>query len=751
MAMLMVGISLATTMFALSDPFLSRPLPYARPSRLILIDIDTTRFLSGSGGLPPDYPVLRDWQARKDLFDGLAAFTRQDALRVRLSDRVVALEAIAVSANMFDVLGVTVPAPVTSTVFGDEVWLTAHALTGPLANVTRANRTLSLLPLGSLQVTGLLPSSFLVPEPTERLAVDALVEMAPGRIATMDHGNTERLSMVGRLRDGVEATQAEAALSADATARRFGVTVRPLERAMKAQQRSLAAGALLAGLLVLLVAAANTLGMALTRGLFRAHQVAMLEVLGANRTRIARLLLAEAVCVAAAGTVGALLLVPLLFDAIVAVVPRDFIALGAPELSARVAAFAGLAGLIACGAWWIGSLLAWLRGLHTGLREAVLQEGRVVRAIRFGLTAGQAAVTLALLTGAGLLVESYLNLVRQDTGMAGETMALSVSYGPDVAGATLRETIDRTVNGLRRLPGVRRAAAVVGEMADQFSVTGVVVIGTVAPVELLWVTPDYFGTVGMSFVAGRPLVDRDAGGRGVVVNEALVARYLGGHAAIGDPLRVGGRPSPIVGIVRDSRRRALDEAPRPAVFRVLDGNVPGMRVTYLTGGTTTSAGLWESLVHRVSPAAVVLDGSTLRARLARTIQARSFATLVVGLFAVATIIVTAAGIIGVVGYGVARRTREIGIRLAMGATSGGVTWLAMRDACVAAGVGAGMGLIAVVGVSDVVSSLLYGVSPTDWTTLASTTLALIGLAAAAAIVPARRAGRVSPTIALREE
>jgi putative ABC transport system permease protein len=750
-AMLIVGIGLATTMFALSDPFLSRPLPYARADRLILIDIDTMRFVAGPSRPQPDYPLLRDWQARTDLFDGLAAFTHHDTLRVRLSDRVVALEAIAVSANMFNVLGVTAPAPVTPTAFDDEVWLTSHAVTGPLASMELANRTLSLQPSGSLQVTGVLPSSFLVPQTTERMPVDALVELAPSPIAVTDGGITKRLSMVGRLRDGVEPAQVEAALNADAMPRRFGVTVTPLEPAMKAQQRPLAVGALLAGLLVLIVCAANTLGMALTRGLYRAHQMATMEVLGASRARLARLLLAEAVCVAAAGTVGAFILVPLLFDAIVAVVPRNLIVLGVPELSARVAAFAGLAGLIACGAWWIGSLVAWLRGLHASLREAVLHDGRVVRAIRFGLTAGQVAVTLVLLAGAGLLVQSFLNLVRQDTGMAGGTMALSVSYGPEVTGVRLRETIDRTTEGLRRLPGVRRAAAVVGDMADHFDVTGIVVIGQVAPVELLWVSPGYFETAGMSFVRGRPLVDSDAGGGGVVVNETFVTRYLGGHAAIGNLLRVGGRASPIVGIVKDSRRRALDEAPRPAVFRVLDGRVPGMHVTYLTSGTTTAAGMWESLIHRVSPDAVVLDGSTLRARLARTIQDRSFATLVVGLFAVATIVMTAVGIIGVVGYGVARRTREIGIRLAMGATSGSVTWLTMRDACVATGAGAAMGLIAVVWLSDVVSSLLYDVSPRDWTTLAATTFALIGLVAAAAIVPARRAGRLSPTVALREE
>ncbi len=748
--MLTVGISLATTMFGFSDPFLSRPLPYVRADRLVLIDIDTMRFGPAPGTTQPDYPLLRDWQARADLFDGLAGFSTHETLRVGSSDRTVALEAIAVSDNWFGVLGVATPGPATPWAV-DEVWLTSRGATGPLAGAELANRSLSLQPSGSLRVVGVLPPSFVVPEPSARVAVDAVVEWPGGPIAVTEGGITRALHLVGRLRDGVGPTQVEAALNADATPRRFAVRVTPLVPALKAQQRPLAIGALLAGLLVLIASAANTLGMALTRGLYRAAEMATMEVLGASRARVARLLLVEAVSVGASGSVGALLLVPLLFDAIGALVPRELTALGAPGFSGRVAAFAGAAGLITSLAWWVGSLVAWFRASQTGLRQTMVQDGRTVHAIRFVLTAGQVAVALVLLTSAGLLIRTYLNLVRQDTGMSGEVMALSVSYQPELNAAALQARIERTIEELQRLPGVRRAAAVVGEMVDQSHITGTMAIGRVAPVEMLWVTPGYFETAGMTFVAGRPLLETDRGGRGAVVNEALVRRYLDRDSAIGIPLKVGGRPTPIVGVVKDSQRRSLDQSPGPAVFRLLEGDVPNVRVTYVASGTGVSAGMCESLIHRVSAEAVVLDGSTLRVRLARTIQVRTFATLVVVLFALATISVTGAGVIGMVSYAVARRTHEMGIRLALGETSVGVTWLTMRDACASICAGAAAGLIAVVCLSDLISSLLYGISPRDWATLSATTLALIGLATAAAFVPARRAGRLSPMAALREQ
>lgn len=184
-----------------------RALRYARADRLVLIDIDPMRFFAGRDGPQPDYPLLRDWQARTDLFDVLAAFTRREPLRVRLPGRAAALEVIAISANMFDVLGVPAPAPGTAMVFEDEAWLTSHGQAGPLRGAGLLNRTLPIQPSGSLDVAGVLPPSFLVPQPTERAPVDVLVELPPGPIAVTEGGATEPLIMVGRLRDGLERAQ----------------------------------------------------------------------------------------------------------------------------------------------------------------------------------------------------------------------------------------------------------------------------------------------------------------------------------------------------------------------------------------------------------------------------------------------------------------------------------------------------------------------------------------------------------------
>lgn len=630
------------------------------------------------------------------------------------------------------------------------MWLTSRALSTDLLDRYAGGGTLSLHPSGALRVSGVLPLGFVVPVVSEGEGVHALVELGAARLAVSEGPVTTSLTLVARLREGIGAAQAEAALNAQAVPRRFAVRVRPLAAVMKARQQPLALGAMLGGLLVLATAAINTLGLALTRGLYRAPETATMEILGAGRLRIVRLLLIESLCVAAVATAGALLIAVFLIDGVLALLPRALLTLGPPEISGRTIVFATLSGLAAALAWWLGSVIAWLRGLRVDLRGAVAADGRTVRAVRLAATAGQVALAIALFAGAGLLIRSYLNLVHQETGLSAESLTVSVDYGPHRSGVALTEITARTVEGLRRLPGARAAAAVVGEMVDQYSVTGMVLFGRPAPVEVLWVSEDYFEATGMSFLTGRPLVEQDAAGRGVVVNETLVTRYLNGTAAVGDTLNVGGRLSPIVGIVKDSRRQGLDRSPRPAVFRALDGTAPGQRVTYVMSGNA-SAGLAESLVYRLSADAVVLDGSTVRERLARTIRMRSFATLVVGLFAAAAIVITVTGVVTVVGYAVARRTREIGIRLAIGATSGDVIWLTMREVCQAIGVGVVIGVAGYLWWSSLLSSLLYGISPTDGITLTILACTLTALALLAALLPARHAATLSPTAALRED
>src|SRR5690606_33282017 len=211
---------------------------------------------------------------------------------------------------------------------------------------------------------------------------------------------------------------------------------------------------------------------------------------------------------------------------------------------------------------------------------------------------------------------------------------------------------------------------------------------------------------------------------------------------------------PIVGVVRDVRFRSLSREPNPAVYELgsdVFGTV-GSVTTYVgRGAGTARAGAWESIVRGIDPMAVVVDAGAVRERLDRSVRDRTFATLVVGLFALGSVLVTALGLAGVVAYTVVKRTRELAIRLALGATGANVTRLVILEAVAAGVCGVMAGVIASVWLSRTLESLLYGVRPADPATLALTAATLLGIVLAAAILPAIRAARIAPASALRSE
>ena len=745
------GLTAATVMFAMADPFLTRPLPYASEDRLVLIEADELSLLERMNDTT-ELPALSEWQARQDLFDELAAFTRPQPVRANIGGRPVTLDALAVSANFFDVLGIGAAAAATPHVYGDEIWVAPHATSGKLAGLNLVAGSRLSAPI-SVDVRGVLPPTFLVPEPTDQKPVDVLLELAPGPIVAVDRQagaiRIRSLKLVGRLAPGVAVDQVSVALNA-AAAPRFRVVVTPLAPAMKARHRALALGAVGAGLLVFVVCTANTLGMGLARGFHRAPQLATIELMGAAPRRILSLLGAEGLWLLTVSTGVTLMVLPWLFRVVHMIVPPSLTSLGGPVVTPRVVAVTLVGGLLAWAAWTSGSVVAWRRAkAPTG--ERTVSHGPAVRTIRFALMAGQVSVALLLLSGAALLSNSYVRLMTQDTGMDPASLALSVSYAPDTAPSTLASIVHGTLEELRRVPGVARSAAMVGQMADRSHVTGLVVLERPVPIERVWVSPGYFDVIGMSFVEGRPLVAADADRSAVVVNEAFGRRWLADRLSVGDTLAVGGVPSTVVGIVMDSQRSALDEVPRPAIFQPLDDNPPPAPVTYVVRGRTVELSALEAAVRRTVPQAEILDGSTIRTRLARTIQDRTFATFVVAAFALATAAITCAGLLAVVGYLVARRTREVGIRMALGARPLAVMWLLMRDAAWAIAAGVTIGLAASLWLSESISNLVYGISPADIPSLLSATALLSFLATAAAAIPARRAVGMLPTEALRSD
>jgi hypothetical protein len=265
------------------------------------------------------------------------------------------------------------------------------------------------------------------------------------------------------------------------------------------------------------------------------------------------------------------------------------------------------------------------------------------------------------------------------------------------------------------------------------------------------VTLSYFDAIGSAVIAGRSFTDRDGPWSVCIVNESFVRTHNNGTSPIGLMVTVGVRPVEIVGLVRDTHDVALDEPPTPTMFVPLQNPSTGHRISYVFSGTAERPPTEriQQSVTAVNPEAIVLDWSTVRERLMRSIRDRSFATLVLGFFALAALSVSVAGLMGIVMYTVARRTREIAIRVAIGAGSSAIRYLVVREAIMAAAAGTILGLTASLWLSRTLESLLYGMNPADPLSIVIAAIAVIGIVGLAAWLPARRAVRLSPTAALR--
>jgi hypothetical protein len=440
------------------------------------------------------------------------------------------------------------------------------------------------------------------------------------------------------------------------------------------------------------------------------------------------------------------------------VIPLQYISLGAPAITLRVVGMASLAGSLVMCAGLVPAWAAWRVAPTALFSEMAALDTRRIRALRFVMTTAQTAVAVILVIGAALFGRSYFNLMTQDPGYDGDTFALAATYRGNPA--TLETAIDATLEQLRRIPGVTHAAAASGPLLNA-AIQAVVISkpllidGRPVPGQARQVTNDFFETTRSRLTEGRlPTAAED--GRATVVSESLARNCCNGVSPVGQVISAGDRAFAIVGVVKDIYARALDEPPGPTLFVPI--GTPGTPtfgiVNYLIRSTSPDAGLAlaaERAVRTVTPAAAISDSATMRARLMKSVDDRSFTTLIVVCFAFAALGVSAAGVIGVVGFVVARRTREIAIRIAIGAGAGDVRRLVTREAAMAATSGAALGFGGAVWLSKTVASLLYGIAPLDPLSLAMAALLMIGVVTSAAWIPARGATRLSPTIALRAE
>ena len=750
-AVIAVGVGLAAMVFALADPYIGRDLPYRDSDRLVSL-----RFGLGDPGAmtranPEDSPSLVSWQSRTDLFEGLAALDDAGWLSVKLSDRVVPLRAVAVSNNLLQVLGLELQPAADPTV----AWVSTHAASTLFRGELTAGRSVPVVPAGTLRVESVLPDSFLLPQADRTDPVDALVILPPGPVIEIKRSpapSRNELMLVGRMRQNVTPERVEAALEPSIRAIGGTLAVVPLRTAMTTKQLALARGAWLASALVILICWMNVFNIALTRGLYRRPELATRAALGATSRQLIELMFADGVRVAALGTAGALLVTWGTLLAAVSILPAQFATLGVPTVTMRVVFLVALAGAVAYLCWCFASIVAWRVGALHRAQHLVSRDGRLIRAMRFGVIAGQVSAAGVLLTAAALLGRSYLNLLLVDPGMDERAQTITVAHDPSLPPLVRSEVVERVVLALRRAEGVQAVGVRSGHILNgRFDGAAPIIEGQLVPLEWTRVDRGFLEAAGLHFVVGAlPSPDRI----GAVITESIALKYFPGRSPVGAVLDVG-RAVPIVGVVRDVRTRGLSVPTRPVVYEVgatWPAN-PQSIFTYVVRMADKSQGLADlrRFLRSIDPAAAVLSEATVGDRLAYSVRDRTFAAFVVGLFTTASLIVTALGLAGVVAYAVVKRTQEIAVRFALGATRSHVTWLIVRDALTAGVCGGIGGVISSVWLSGALEKLLYDVRAADPTTLLLSATILVGIVVAAAVVPAIRTGRIAPATALRIE
>jgi predicted permease len=761
---LTLGLGLATTIYALADPFLSRPLPYVEPERLAIIRIRGAQIENLQDRVVRSAPSLAEWRDRRDLFQDVAAFGPFETVRVVTPNGAGLLRIWTVSTNFIQLLTGVTPTGTWQHMGEGMVRFVAirpESARDRLGLGTDALGAVLIAEDGRrMSVVATLPDGFLFPFTSTTYRPDALVPGEYPAVRWRDESGERLATVIARLQPGVTLPAVETALAMTAAQAGLSVQVEFLHTYLTASQRPFAIGALALGLMVVLACAANVTNLLFARGTYRARDFATRRALGAAPTDLLRLIAFETVTMALLAIASSLFAAHVTLASVRTVIPENYMALGDAVVNGRVIWFAALLAtgvLSACTLTaLLGARLVPAGGMHRN-------DGRAMRSWRFLLVASQAGVAIILLIGAAFLVRSHINLWQQETGYTNDSILVSVSYPTARGVPQLNDIISRTIEALRRLPGAADAAAgvSVGYLVDGYIAAGGPLIaagGQKIRVVPSQVSPAFFSAVGTPILAGRPLVSSDKAGEVVVLNRAAVQRFWSDRSlseVLGKVITVGDQTLHVVGIVQNAHDYALDRRPTPRVYVPLSLQSSGpRRVSFavrLVPGSTVPEVVLGKAVRSVDGGAILEGVDNAGGRLAESVRDRSFATLMLGLFASAGLGVTATGTFAVVAFITARRTREIAIRIALGAHPRHVRALVMRDAVYATFIGTVAGFWVGRLLAQTMESQMYGLTTRDLLTPLLASAGLVAITALAALWPTRRAIRVDPTVALRVE
>jgi predicted permease len=789
-----LGIGAGTTIFSFVSALLLKPLPVAEPASVVAV---FTSDHSGPRYGWSSYPDYLDFE-KTDVFAGLAAHTVAPLSLTQggHTDRVFGE---LVTANYFVVAGVGasrgrllvpedgLPGAPPVLVVGDALWRRAFAADPGLVG---RSVTLNGQPFS---VVGIAPRGFA--GMTRGMAVDLWVPVtAPGAIPSadrLDNRGSRWLLVLGRLKPGVAARDAEARLAVlagqlqqaypdnwtDVRRSRRVISVVPESQARIFPQARGAVvgflGLLLAVVgLVLMIACSNVASLLLARAGARRRETAVRLALGASRGRLVRQLLTESLVLSLlAGALG-VLLASWATDLLMALRPPvPFPVALDLELDGGVLAFSlTLAILTGLGFGLVPALQASRAELLPALKDETPGSGRASAAYRRPLVVAQMAMSAVLLIGAGLFLQSLRNAHAIDPGFdPGHLLLLSTDLRlngyPEPAG---RDFYRRLLERAGALPGARAASLATGVPLGLGSRRRNVAIEGYQPaagedmeVHTNSVGPGYFRTMGVALARGRDFGASDGpGAPGVaIVNEAFARRYWPGQDPIGKTLRLGSRGRPaaepftVVGLARDGKYVTLGEEPKPFFYVPFLQLYEAEAVLHVRtqGDPRALVAALRREVQALDPSVPIYDVKTMTDHLGVALLPARLAAGLLGAFGVLAIVLAALGLYGLMAHSVSQRTRELGIRMALGARAADLLSMVLGQGLGLTGLGVAAGLPLAFAVTRLAANLLYGISPTDPLTFTGIALLLAATALLASYVPARRATRVDPIVALRYE
>jgi putative ABC transport system permease protein len=764
---LAIGIGANTAIFSVVDTVLLRPLPYPHADRLVSVE----NVFPQTGRTPMTYSNFLFWRDQHQLFDQVVTYFSSTAAITGLEEPEE-VPSVRISTNLLPTLGIS---PIAGRGFRDDeearsgnlvVMLTESFWRKHYGGSASAVGQKLTLNDNVYTIIGVLPDSFHLGPPFElvmplRLTPDYHVAFLPA---------------IARLQPGVSLKQAEAALPGLIPAYKkddpelSDVAFTPYQQALVGNSRPLLFVLLGGVIAVLLIACANTANLLLARAASREKEIALRISLGAGRIRLARQLLTESVLHTLIGGVLGILLGWGSLHFLTALLQRRLPQAIAIQLDIRILLFALLLSLATGLVFGLAPVLQLIRGnLHDRLKQGGRQTAGGGQRLRQVLVVGEIAISLVLLAAAGLLLRSMISLINVDKGFNSNhviTMAVRPSPVRYKEPKTEILYLQRILESVSTLPGVQSAGFVYTLPLTGNSTNGPIKIegrpGDSPNVDKQYVEGNYFQAMRTPLLKGRFFDSHDNinSPRVVIVNQMLAQKLFPNQDPIGKRIDVGwGDPgwSEIVGVVADAKQEALSAEHRPSTFMLYAQNAAIMQyldtnlVVRTSQDPLSAVAVIRSRIQQLDPNQPLADVKTMDDVLAESLAPQRAPAWLFGGFSAIALFLAAIGIYGVLSYFVVQRSQEIGVRLALGAQRSNVLRLILGQGARLIAIGVAIGITGGFWAARALTSLLFGVKPSDLPTFVAVSVLLAGLALVACAVPALRATRVDPLVVLRNE